>query len=109
MLKKSNFEEFYGPGWPEPRQLEHYLLGTPEQSWPIEDGGDCDGFNALGVDGTEHLPEGKVLIDIHLTLFVNRYHGVLLFYWKYGGGDVISLYSKGNLKRLREWVETIDG
>jgi hypothetical protein len=55
------------------------------------------------------LPEGKGRIDIRLTLVGNRYHGVLFDYWKYGGGGVISLYSKGNLRRLREWVETVDG
>jgi hypothetical protein len=109
MRKDSNFEEFHGPGWPEPRQLERYFLGPPEQRWPIEDSGDCYGFNALGVEGTEHLPEGKGRIDIRLTLAGNRYHGVLFYYRKYGGGNAISLYSKGNLKRLREWVETIDG
>jgi hypothetical protein len=31
------------------------------------------------------------------------------FYRKYGGGNDESYYSRGNLKRLREWVETVDG
>jgi len=28
---------------------------------------------------------------------------------KYGGGTDESYYSRGNLKRLREWVATVDG
>jgi hypothetical protein len=109
MMKRSHFEEFIGPGWPVPIQLERYFLGPASQRWPFEDSTDCWGFSALGVDGTEHLHEGGGRIDIRVTMVGNRYHGVLLFYRKYGGESDISCYSKGNLRRLREWVETVDG
>ena len=109
MQKRSHFEEFMGPGWPLPAQLEHYFLGPPEQRWPSEDGQDCWGLSALGADGTEHLQEGKGRVDIRLTMVGNLYHGVFLFYRKYGGGTNESYYSRGNLKRLREWVATVDG
>jgi hypothetical protein len=108
-MKRSHFEEFMGPGWPTPEQLEPYFLGPPGRRFPLKDGQDCWGFSALGVDGTEKLAEGQGRIDIRLTTIGNQRHGVLLFYRKYGGKSDVSCYSKGDLRRLREWVETVDG
>jgi hypothetical protein len=44
-----------------------------------------------------------------LTIVGNPRHGVLLQYVKAGAGRRDVYYSKGDLKRLREWVETKHG
>ena len=109
MRKESYFEEFIGPGWPDSKQLERYFLAPPEQRWISRTGNDCWGFNVDGVDGTDRLEEGKGRIDIRLTMVGNRFHGVLLQYRRYGDGHTQEYYSKGDLRRLQEWVETKDG
>jgi hypothetical protein len=76
MMKDSYFQEFKGPGWPAPKQLEHYFLGPSGQRWPFKGRTDCWGFSAHGADGTEHLQEGKGRVDIRLTLVGNPHFGV---------------------------------
>lgn len=62
-----------------------------------------------GVEGTGQFPEGKGRIDIHLTMVGHVDQGVLLQYRRWGGGYRDTFYSKGNLARLQEWVQTKDG
>ena len=109
MRKRANFDMFVGPSWPTPRELKPYFLGAPGRPSSFESNGDCLGLNAEGADGTEHLEEGKGRVDIRLTMFGNPFHGVLLHYWKFGAGGSDAYYSKGDLRRLREWVQTNDG
>ena len=108
MRKRSYFDEFIGNGWPKPSELERYFLAPPGQRWIFRSRNDCWGLNDTGVDGTEHLPEGKGRIDIGLTMVGNSAHGVLLQYRKYGGGFRDEFYSKSDLSRLHEWLKTKD-
>jgi len=107
--KQCNFDEFPRNGWPSANDLKTYFLSPPGQRWRFVSDSDCWGLNAIGADGTEHLPEGKGRIDIHLTMVGNPFLGVLLQYRKAGGGLRGAYYSQGDLSRLREWVRTKDG
>jgi len=112
MKKRIYFDVFVGPGWPRPGELKPYFLGSPGQRSsfePSESGNDCWGLTVEGAGETEHLPEGNGRIDVRLTMLGNVNHGVLLYYRRWGGGYNDSCYSKGDLTRLREWVETKDG
>jgi len=106
MKKRIYFDVFDGPGWPTPGELEPYFLGSRGRRSSFESDSDCWG---LTVEGADQLPEGKGRIDIRLTMLGNVDHGVLLYYRKWGGGYKDTYFSKGDLTRLQEWVETKDG
>jgi len=109
MRKTTHFASLPDEGWPKPKDMEPYFLGPPGRRWTLVERQDCWGLAAEGVDGTEHLPDAKGRIDIHLTMVGNPDRGVLLQYRKVGGGYGDVYYSKGELKRLKEWVMTHDG
>lgn len=109
MRKEGYFDTHWGSGWPDPKQLERYFLATPGQRWTFETGNDSWGLGLEGVDGTEHLEEGKGRIDIRLSMWGHPVHGVLLIYEKLGGGHKQVCSSKGDLSRLREWVRGMHG
>ena len=109
MRKTTHFASLPREGWPKPKDLERYFLEPLGQRWSIEERQDCWGLAAEGVDGTDHLLAGKGRIDIHLTMVGNPDRGVLLQHSKVGFGYGETYYSKGDLKRLREWVMTHDG
>src|SRR5262252_8639295 len=109
MQKKVYFDESDGPGWPEPKELEHYFLAPSGQEWFYTGGNDGASLTAEGVDGTEHLELGRGRIDIVLYMWGNPNLGVALTYHKYGGGHQEAYSSKGDLGRLREWVRTLHG
>jgi len=109
MRKRSYFDEFIGPGWPDPGEMEPFFLAPHGKRWTFLSCNDCWGLTAEGVDGTEHLPEGKGRTDIHLTMLGHADFGVLLDYHKFGGGQKEVFYSKGDLSRLWEWLETKHG
>jgi hypothetical protein len=109
MRKRVYFDVFRGPGWPSPNQMQHYFLSASGRRRAFGTGNDSWGLSAQGLDGTEHLPMGEGRIDIRFTVLGNLDHGVLLHYDKAGGGRRDIYYSKGDLKRLREWVETRHG
>jgi len=109
MKKHIYFDVFRGEGWPPPSELERYFFGAPGQRSSFESDNDCWGLSLEGVDGTEHLPEGKGRTDIHLTMLGHTDFGVLLDYHKFGGGQKEVFYSKGDLSRLWEWLETKHG
>ena len=102
---------YFGPhdyeGWPDPKELEHYFLDPPGRRWFFEDGNDGAALWAEGADGTEHLGEGKGRIDIELMMCANPDLGVLLSYTKWGGEHDQAFCSKGDLRRLHEWVRSL--
>lgn len=112
-MKKSAYfaSEWYEKGWPAPKDLEHYFLAPPSERWfgNYPRGNDTAGFFAEGVDGTEHLPEGKGRKYIDLTLWGNPDLGVLLIHWKRGGGLNETYTSVGDMTRLREIVRARHG
>ncbi|HZP75534.1 MAG TPA: Imm1 family immunity protein [Pseudolabrys sp.] len=109
MKKRAYFASENYDGWPEPTEIEDYFLAPPGQEWFYEGGNDTAGFNADGVDGTEHLELGKGRINISLALWGHPKHGVQLFWSKKGGGRNESYSSRGDLNRLRELVHTMQG
>jgi hypothetical protein len=109
MRKSTYFDVFDGPGWPSPSQLEHYFLSPAGRRRAFETDNDSWGLSAEGVDGTEHLPREAGRIDIHLTLWGNPNHGVLLHYRKWSAASKQTYWSKADLGRLREWVTTKHG
>jgi len=109
MKKSTYFDTFNRRGWPETKEFERYFLTSTGWHKFFESGNDCWGLSAEGVDGTEHLHTNTGRIDIHLTLLGHLDLGVLLNYRKWGGGLKDTYYSKGDLRRLHEWVKTKDG
>jgi hypothetical protein len=94
-------------GWPKPQDIAHYFLAPPGRHWFFETGNDTAGFTAEGADGTEHLEPNKGRIDIELEMWGHPTLGVLLIWSKWGGGHKQNYTSRGDLKRLREFVRTM--
>jgi Immunity protein Imm1 len=109
MRMRTHFGPHHHEGWPDPKELEHYFLAPPGQRWFFERRNDSAALWAEGADGTEHLAEGKGRIDIELMMWANPDLGVLLVYTKWGGGHEQVFSSKGDLRRLREWVRGFHG
>jgi Immunity protein Imm1 len=108
MRQRVYFDAFRGSQWPSPSQLQHYFLSPAGRRRAFDTSNDSWGLSVEGVDGTEHLPDEE-RIDIHLTILGNLDHGVLLHYRKWGGASKETYWSKADLGRLREWVETRHG
>jgi hypothetical protein len=106
MKKHAYFDNYWDSGWPTVSWLERYFLAPPGKRWFFESGNDSAGFDAEGVDGTEHLQANKGRIDIHLSMWGHPTLGVLLIYEKRGGGYKDVLSSRGDLNKLREWVRS---
>jgi len=106
MRKRAYFASCLSDGWPDPKELEHYFLAPPGRRWFFETRNDSGSLTAKGVDGTEHLEENKGRIDIDLQMWGHPEFGVLLIYSKWGGGLKLTYSSKGDLRRLREWVRS---
>lgn len=107
MKKRIYFGQFDGPGWPEPKKLERFFLGSRDQCWIYDGGNDNWLLSVEGLDGTEHLLPHSGRIDIRLDMYGHPRFGVLLIWWKRGGGQDQMFSSKGDLRRLREWVRTL--
>jgi len=105
--KRAYFDTYRGPGWPEPNWLKPYFLAPAGKRWFFQTGNDSAGLDAEGVDNTEHLPADQGRIDIALDMWAHPEHGVLLIYSKRGGSLDEAFSSKGDTKRLREWVRSL--
>lgn len=106
MKKRAYFDSYWGSGWPDIEWLRPYFLGPPERRWFAHTGNDSGGLSLLGVEGTEHLEQNKGRIDVHLDMWGQPQLGVLLIYWKAGGGYRDTYTSKGDMSRLRELVRS---
>lgn len=107
MRKDIYFDNFYGPGWPPVQRLEPYFLAPSGKAWFYTGGNDGASLRLEGVNGTEHLSEGRGRIDIDLEMWGHPKLGVLLIYSKRGGGHRETYSSKGDLSKLRQWVRTL--
>jgi hypothetical protein len=105
MKKRAYFDSYRGPGWPELQWLKPYFLSR-EPRWFAETGNDSAGFDAYGVEGTEHVAANNGRIDVRLDLWGNPELGVLLIWSKWGGGYKDTFTSKGDMTRLRELVRS---
>lgn len=108
MRKRFYFNSENGEGWPPLIWLKPFFLNPPNQRWFFETENDSAGLWAEGLDNTEHLRPGIDRIDLSLQMYGHPDLGVLLLYHKmkdpHGG-----FCSKGDLTRLREWVQTLHG
>jgi hypothetical protein len=109
MKKSTYFDKFRGPSWPSPNEIEHYFLSASGRRQAFDTRNDSWGLSAEGLDGTTHLPAGKGRIDLSLTVLGNVRYGVFLHYDRHGGTCSEDYFSNGDLKRLREWIETKHG
>jgi hypothetical protein len=105
--KRAYFDSYWGNGLPGLNWLEPYFLAPAGRRWSFETGNDGGSLTLEGVDGTDQLSAGEGRIDLHLTMMGNPNYGVLLQYLKLGGGE--NYYSRGNLDRLYEHVDTLHG
>jgi hypothetical protein len=101
-----DFGDIRVSSWPAPEQLKHYFFGPPGQEWLQDEQNDSAVLSAQGVERTEHLKLGEGRVNLHLMLWGNPELGVMLMYSKTGGGVADMFCSKGDLRRLREWVRT---
>lgn len=106
MKKTAYFAGETMEGWPRPEDIKHYFLGPPGKRWFFDTGDDTAAFEALGVDGTEHLPPNE-RAEIVFVLNAHPKFGVLLDWSKWDGREKHVYASKGDLGRLRELVYTI--
>ena len=110
MKKRTYFDTYDGPGWPEQRWLAPYFLTDAgrRKAFDDPDGNDSWGLMVDGLEGTEHLPQWNGRIDIMLTIIGNIDHGVLLCHKKFGRNG-ISHYSIADRRMLQAWLETKHG
>jgi hypothetical protein len=61
MKKRTYFDEYDGPGWPEQSWLAPYFLTDAgrRQAFDLPYGNDHWGLMAEGLEGTEHCPNGR--------------------------------------------------
>jgi hypothetical protein len=105
MIKTTYFMDHPGYGWPDQKWLAPYFLSPAGRRRAFDTESDSWSIAAEGVDGTESLPpESQIVIDLYIVGKPDL--GVLLFYNRCGATGGQALYSKGNLKKLREWVVT---
>src|SRR5262245_21509689 len=105
MRKRTYFLTRHDDGWPEPEWLERYFLTAAGRAEAFsKDDNDSWGLSAHGLDGTEHLKPFKDRVDLGLTIQGHPTLGILLWYHVSGGGRFTSLFSKGDMTRIREWV-----
>lgn len=109
MEKRAYFASRSIKGWPQPEEIAHYFLEPPGQRWFFETGNDTAGFNADGIDGTEHLKSRQTRSNVRLALSAHPILGVLLSWSKWDGKERQTYNSKGNLRRLREFVRNMHG
>jgi immunity protein Imm1 of predicted polymorphic toxin system len=108
MIKSAYFASRDIKGWPRPDDIEHYFLDPPGQRWFFETTNDTAGFDADGVDGTEHLPELE-RSRISLALSAHPSLGVMAQWSKWDGKRKNTFYAKGNLSRRTEFVRNMHG
>ncbi len=94
-------------GWPRPEEIEHYFLAPPKKRWFFETGNDTAGFDADGIDGTEHLEPREARSNVSLSLAAHPRFGVLLQWRKWDGQRAYIYIAKGDLTRPREFVRNL--
>jgi hypothetical protein len=107
MRKWTYFDTHDHEGWSDPEELKSYFFAPAGQEWFHTWGNDTAGLTAEGLYGTESGSPGKTRTDLNLSIYGIPGLGVLLIYHKYGGGYNEAYTSKGDLRRLREWVRNL--
>ncbi len=110
MKKDIYFDNFFGPGWPSTSALQPYFLAPRGKEWFYTGGNDSGSLSLKGLDGTEHLPYGNGQKCIELSMWGYSELGVLLQYARFGGGQPRQdWFSKGDMRRIRQWVRSLHG
>jgi hypothetical protein len=111
MRKRTYFGEFDGHYWPEPSLLRPYFIAPKGQEWSYMGGNDTWGLSAEGLYGTEDLTPQTGRVDVHLFMCGHPDVGVHLAYAKWDGRthEKLEFSSRGDLRRLREWVRSRHG
>lgn len=110
MIKYAYFHTFRDESWPSQAFLKPYFKKPPlgAISWFPNSGNDGGLLRLEGLDGTGHLPPGRGRKDIELSMYGNPELGVLLQYARYGGGvPRQDWFSKGPMKKARQWVRSL--
>lgn len=105
MKRSTYFDTYDGPGWPDSGSLAPYFLTDAGRRRAFDDDNDSWALRIDGLRGTEHLPQFNGRVDLVLTIVGNIEHGVLLCHQQWGPNGV-GHYSRGDLRRMREYVET---
>ena len=109
MKRLTYFDDFSDIGWPSTSELAPYFLTAEGRRQFFALGNDSWGLDAEGADGTDRLQANHGRIDIHLNIIGHPEFGIFLNYRKWGGTQKHTYYSKGELSRLRELVDTVHG
>src|SRR5262245_30045949 len=107
MKKQCSFPSCEFGGWPEPKDIAQYFLGSPEENWRFDIGEDRAGFTLEGFDDTDHLlalDAGRSRVTLYLQ--VHPIFGMLLQWSKWDGRrrEGHTFASKGDLRRLGQFV-----
>jgi hypothetical protein len=106
MNKVAYFDTHWGNGWPSIGLLKKYFIAPEGQQWRFERRTGEGSLIVEGVDGTDHLPEGKGRVDAILRMWGMPGLGNFLMWTKWGGGNKLTYYSRGDLGRILENVRT---
>lgn len=106
--RRINFQDMVSDGWPSPKALEPFFLAPATYPWVQESrGSDEYALEADGLYGTVDRAERDRVVA-HLTMIATLDFGVFLHYSKWDGRTEQSqdCFSKGDMRRLREWIRT---
>jgi len=111
MRKEGSFDNHWGDGWPDIKNVEACLIDPVRRSELFAKGRDGGCFAVTGLYGTENLRPREGLVSAVLFIHVNPDHGVKLVYSKWDGRiqQKFSYNSKGDLNRLGEFVRSFHG
>jgi hypothetical protein len=111
MRKTAYFDEHWGDGWPQLRDIAPILIDPVRRTHFFAAGRDGGSFKIEGQYGTEGLTPQTGLIKTTLYIHMNPDHGVKLQYSQWDGriNQLITHHSKGDQGRLREFVHSFHG
>jgi hypothetical protein len=111
MRKEASFDDHWGEGWPELKDVEYCLADSKGREQFFAKGRDGGCLIAEGLYGTENLPPQNGLVKVTLYLYMNPSYGIRLQYSKWDGRTrtMDTSHSRGNLRRLNEFVRSFHG
>lgn len=109
MIKRTYFDTYDGEGWPDLMWLEKYFLTEAGRRQFFASGNDSWGLKAYGLKGDGTFPSMRGQIDVDLTILGHPELGILLCYYRSDSRGRSTYYSKGDVSRLKESVETFHG
>lgn len=108
--KEASFDAYWGDGWPDAKAVEHCLSDPRRRAQYFADGYDGGCFAIEGYEDEKLIPispyKGAVLY-----MHMNPEHGIKLQHssWDKRLGERNTYHSKGDLRRLKEFVRSFHG